>query len=206
MASLESIKCFRHGVRYCTFCDKSETKSKSSKKVQESSKYNCDSCEKSFNTSGGLKRHVTRIHKGTKPNKCQSCGKIFSTSRSLLIHNDINHKEKNSPVDVNLGSESEDLNRISHGLIKIANKKDAKSIISAKHDENNSVDVNDVNLGSESEDEEITFKVDTRGNYDAGMKALEILDELEKEAENEENIDENSFVFLNVLQIHKFSS
>ena len=38
-----------------------------------------------------------------------------------------------------------------------------------------------------SEDEEITFnfKVD-RGNYDEGMKALEILDYLEKEAKNEE--------------------
>ena len=37
-----------------------------------------------------------------------------------------------------------------------------------------------------SEDEEITFnfKVD-RGNYDEGMKALEILDNLEREAKNE---------------------
>ena len=45
-----------------------------------------------------------------------------------------------------------------------------------------------------SEDEEITFnfKVD-RGNYDEGMKALEILDNLEKEAKNEEKEAEIDF-------------
>ena len=39
-----------------------------------------------------------------------------------------------------------------------------------------------------SEDEEITFKVHT-GNYDEGMKALETLDYLEKEAKRLKEID-----------------
>ena len=47
--------------------------------------FKCTVCEKSFEHSGKLHRHM-RIHTGERPHECQVCGKNFIQSGQLVIH------------------------------------------------------------------------------------------------------------------------
>ena len=48
--------------------------------------HKCDSCEKSFSSSGYLKKHINSVHNGQKDHKCDSCGKVFSQAGDLKAH------------------------------------------------------------------------------------------------------------------------
>ncbi|XP_034096174.1 zinc finger protein 431-like [Gymnodraco acuticeps] len=56
-------------------------------------RHSCQQCDKSFKTSGHLKRHL-HIHTGEKPYSCEECGKTFSTSDALKSHQRIHTGEK----------------------------------------------------------------------------------------------------------------
>ena len=45
-----------------------------------------DSYEKSFTTSGYLKRHIKALHEGQRNSKCNSSGKSFTQSGNLKNH------------------------------------------------------------------------------------------------------------------------
>ena len=55
------------------------------KDISPKKSFQCNVCEKSFEHSGKLYRHM-RIHTGEKPFECQLCGKAFVQSGQLVIH------------------------------------------------------------------------------------------------------------------------
>ena len=63
------------------------------KGVKRKRTYECDVCEKRFNESGNLKRHM-RIHTNEKPYECDVCDKAFRTSGGLTQHKRVHTKEK----------------------------------------------------------------------------------------------------------------
>ena len=56
-----------------------------------SSFHKCESCGRSFSSSGALKSHIHVVHEGRKDHKCESCGKSFSQSARLKMHIDSVH-------------------------------------------------------------------------------------------------------------------
>ena len=48
--------------------------------------YKCDSCGKCFTQVGSLKRHIRMVHEGQKNHECEFCEKPFPTSGSLKLH------------------------------------------------------------------------------------------------------------------------
>lgn len=54
-------------------------------------KHQCQSCEKSYSTSTGLKQHVDSAHLGKRPFECDICGKAFARNTLLKIHKDSVH-------------------------------------------------------------------------------------------------------------------
>ena len=50
-----------------------------------------DPCEKTFSSSGDLKKHIKAVHNGQKNHKCDLCGKSFSRAHYLKIHIDSVH-------------------------------------------------------------------------------------------------------------------
>ena len=62
--------------------------------------YKCDSCGKSFSTSGSLKLHIKSLHDGQGDYKCDSCGKSSTTSGNLKKHISAIHVENCSLYQV----------------------------------------------------------------------------------------------------------
>ncbi|XP_069132338.1 uncharacterized protein [Argopecten irradians] len=58
--------------------------------------YKCDICDKSCQTRGDLKKHLT-VHSGDQPYRCDICGKAFSQNSNLNRHM-ITHVDRNSDV------------------------------------------------------------------------------------------------------------
>ena len=54
-------------------------------KIGAKRSHQCSICEKSFEHSGKLHRHM-RIHTGERPHECNICGKSFIQSGQLVIH------------------------------------------------------------------------------------------------------------------------
>ena len=52
---------------------------------QRPRQFNCSFCDRSFEHSGKLHRHM-RIHTGERPHECDVCGKTFIQSGQLVIH------------------------------------------------------------------------------------------------------------------------
>ena len=48
--------------------------------------YKCNSCGKSFTTSGYLKTHVKTIHDGKKDHECEFCDRSFAMAGDLKRH------------------------------------------------------------------------------------------------------------------------
>ena len=69
------------------------------KGVKRKRTYECDVCEKRFNESGNLKRHM-RIHTNENPYECDVCEKRFRQSSNLKIHMRIHTNEKPYECDV----------------------------------------------------------------------------------------------------------
>ena len=63
-------------------------------------KYNCPLCNKSFDGSSNLKKHIQNIHKKLQKYQCEKCGELFTPKR-LKMHVEEFH-------------ESEDFDIISH--------------------------------------------------------------------------------------------
>ena len=63
-------------------------------------KYNCPLCNKSFDGSSNLKKHIQKIHKKLQKYQCEKCGELFTPKR-LKMHIEEFH-------------ESEDFDIISH--------------------------------------------------------------------------------------------
>ena len=57
-----------------------------------SSFHKCESCGRSFSSSGALKSHIHVVHEGRKDHKCESCGKSFYRKTELLSHNRYVHE------------------------------------------------------------------------------------------------------------------
>ena len=53
---------------------------------QESSKFRCQYCDKSFQRSTTLKNHERTTHLGIKRFKCDMCGKMFGTKFNMKVH------------------------------------------------------------------------------------------------------------------------
>ena len=53
---------------------------------------NCDSCDKSFSTTGNLTRHHKIVHEGNKPHKCDICSKTFGRRDAMNSHKTNKHK------------------------------------------------------------------------------------------------------------------
>jgi uncharacterized Zn-finger protein len=69
------------------------------KGVKRKRTYECDVCEKRFNESGNLKRHM-RIHTNENPYQCDVCEKRFRQSGHLKTHMRIHTNEKPYECDV----------------------------------------------------------------------------------------------------------
>ena len=61
--------------------------------MRDKKNYKCESCEKSFTASGGLKYHMETLHEGHRNNKCYSCRKSFTSLHALKYHIMTVHEE-----------------------------------------------------------------------------------------------------------------
>lgn len=75
-------------------------------------KFPCGQCNKSFDTSSALKRHMV-IHTGVKKHKCSTCGKPFGTKSNCKRH-ELTHLPKNSHKHRSSTVESQNTSDISN--------------------------------------------------------------------------------------------
>ena len=64
----------------------------------ESSKFKCSECGKSFGNNTKLNRHIKGVHKGEKNHECNNCGKTFLESYELRNH----FKNSTCPENLNM--------------------------------------------------------------------------------------------------------
>merc|ERR1719282_2036332 len=69
------------------------------RKEAQTKQFKCTMCEKSFEHSGKLHRHM-RSHTGDKPYPCNSCEKAFTCSKQLKVHMRSHTKEKPYKCDI----------------------------------------------------------------------------------------------------------
>ncbi|XP_034084951.1 zinc finger protein with KRAB and SCAN domains 1-like [Gymnodraco acuticeps] len=87
----EEKKDKRRGQLMSSMEEKKETPGAQKPKGRER-RHSCQQCDKSFTTSGNLKRHL-HIHTGEKPYSCEECGKTFTRSGDLKIHQRIRRRK-----------------------------------------------------------------------------------------------------------------
>ena len=59
---------------------------KMSEKAKKQTSFSCNTCEKEFGKKFILKRHISSVHEGKKPNDCGQCGKKFAQKTALEQH------------------------------------------------------------------------------------------------------------------------
>lgn len=83
----------------CSFCDKSSPNLHALRQhvkaahTEQKRRYQCPSCDKTFNRTFCLKVHMT-VHTGELPYSCDVCAKPFRTAANLYGHRKVHHPEE----------------------------------------------------------------------------------------------------------------
>lgn len=82
-------------------------------------KYPCNQCNKSFDTTSALTRHMV-IHTGQKKHKCSTCGKAFGTKSNCKRH-ELTHVPKNAQKPKHPTSEFQNTSDTSNNNTELSN-------------------------------------------------------------------------------------
>lgn len=97
-------------LRHCDRCGYDVEEKMKRKEIEQKDEFDCDKCEKRFETFRGLLEHKSKTHSSSaeeedseeseKPkkakddeSKCEECGKTFSGSRGLKVHKSMKHED-----------------------------------------------------------------------------------------------------------------